>query len=256
MIYENPRFLNSGDQFLTIEIGDEMSLKANFRVIAIDRAIKEASIKGLIETLPGWRSMMIHYDSLMVSTADLISEIGKILIQMPEIKRVPSRYIELPVKYGGKWGRDLNFVATENKISVDDVVRIHSETIHWIGMVGFTPGSPQLMQINPSILLSVPKYTSPRLYTPLGTIGLGGSITAIYPVVSPGGYQMIGLTPVPIFDRFQSHEIFEKSPVLLKIGDRIKFKKIDGDEELDFIRQQVVECSYKYNIKEEDYSLY
>lgn len=255
MIYERARFLNSGDQFLTVEIGDEMSLKGNFRVIAIDRAIKDACIKGLIETLPGWRSMMIHYDSLTIRTADLVSEIQKILEKMPQINSVPSRFIELPVRYGGRWGKDIDFVAKENKVSAEDVVRIHSETVHWIGMVGFTPGSPQLMQINPSVLLSVPKYTSPRLYTPLGTIGLGGSITAIYPVVSPGGYQMIGLTPVPIFDRFQSHEIFEKSPVLLKIGDRVKFKKIENDDEMDFIRQQVIECTYKYSIKEEAFSL-
>jgi|OpeIllAssembly_1097287.scaffolds.fasta_scaffold54092_2 KipI family sensor histidine kinase inhibitor len=255
MIYDYPRFLNSGDQYITIEIGDEMSLKANFKVIAIDRAIKEACIKGVVESLPGWRSLMLHYDSLTIRNSDLISEIKKILNQLSEINKILSRFIELPVKYGGQWGRDLDFVAKENGISADEVVMIHSETIHWIGMVGFTPGSPQLMQINPSLLLSVPKYTSPRLYTPLGTIGLGGSITAIYPVVSPGGYQMIGLTPVPIFDRFQSSDIFEKSPVLLKIGDRIKFNRIKDDNELDFIRQQVIECSYKYTIKEEEFAL-
>jgi KipI family sensor histidine kinase inhibitor len=255
MIYERARFLNSGDQFLTVEIGDEMSLKANFRVIAIDKAVKRACVKGLIETLPGWRSIMIHYESLTISTADLVSEIQQILEKMPHINSVPSRFIELPVKYGGRWGKDIEFVAKENKISSEELVRIHSETVHWVGMVGFTPGSPQLMQINPSFLLSVPKYTSPRLYTPLGTIGIGGSITAIYPVVSPGGYQMIGLTPVPIFDRYQSHEIFEKSPVLLKIGDRVKFKRIENDDEMDFIRQQIVESTYKYSIKEEEFFL-
>ena len=255
MIYDEPRFLNSGDQYLTIEIGDEMSLEANFVVIALDRRIKEAGVPGLIETLPGWRSMLLHYDSIAVRTADMISELRRIWEQMPEVKSVPSRLIELPVMYGGQWGRDLDFVAKENGVSADEVIRIHSETIHWVGMVGFTPGSPQLMQMNPPLLLSVPKYTSPRLYTPLGTIGLGGSITAIYPVVSPGGYQMIGLTPVPIFDRFQGMEIFEESPVLLRIGDRIKFNNIEDDKEFDLIRQQVVECSYKYKIREEEFTL-
>jgi KipI family sensor histidine kinase inhibitor len=254
MIYESPRYLFSGDQYLTVEIGDEMTLEANFRVIGLDQAIKQAQIKGYIETLPGWRSLLLHYDSLVIRTKDLVSELKKVVSQIPEVKEVPSRLIELPVKYGGRWGPDLGFVAKSNNLSPDEVVRIHSETIHWVGMVGFTPGSPQLMQLKPSKLLSVPKYTSPRIYTPQGTVALGGSITAIYPVVSPGGYQMMGLTPVPIYDRFQSLSLFEKSPVLLRMGDRIKFVSVDS-EEFDYIRQKVWECSYEYKIKQENFSL-
>ena len=254
MIYESIRYLYSGDQFLTIEIADEMSLKANFKVIGIDRAIKQAEITGVIETLPGWRSILLHYDSLKIRTADLISQIKKAIEKIPEVAEVPSRLIELPVKYKGRWGPDIGFVAEQNNLTQDEVVRIHSETIHWVGMVGFTPGSPQLMQLKPAQLLSVPKYTSPRTYTPQGTIGLGGSLTAIYPVVSPGGYQMIGLSPVPVFDRFQSLDVFEKSPVLLRIGDRIRFVPVDM-EEFDYIRQQVWECRYSFKIQEGTYSL-
>jgi KipI family sensor histidine kinase inhibitor len=254
MIYDKPRYLYSGDQYLTVEIADEMTLEANFKVIALDRAINEAATKGVIETFPGWRSVLISYDSLLIRTEDLISEIRSVVDQISDVKEVPSRLIELPVKYKGRWGPDLEFIAKENNMSADEVVRIHSETIHWTGMVGFTPGSPQLMQLNPPVLLSVRKYLSPRIYTPQGTVALGGSITAIYPVVSPGGYQMMGLTPVPIYDRFQSLDIFEDSPVLLRIGDRIKFKRVD-EEEFDYIRQQVWECTYKYKIKEETYSL-
>ena len=254
MIYELPRYLYSGDQYLTIEIGDEMTLEANFKIIGLDLAIKEARIKSFIETFPGWRSLLLHYDSMAIQTKDLISELENIVRQIPEVKEVPSRLLELPVKYGGRWGPDLAFVAKSNHIPPEEVVRIHSETIHWVGMVGFTPGSPQLMQLKPSMLLSVPKYTSPRIYTPMGTIALGGSITAIYPVVSPGGYQMMGLTPVPIYDRFQSLSIFEKSPVLLRIGDRIKFVSVDV-EEFDYIRQKVWECSYEYKIKQETVAL-
>jgi KipI family sensor histidine kinase inhibitor len=254
MIYDSIRYLYSGDQFLTIEIGDEMSLQANFKVIGADKAIKQAEIAGVIETLPGWRSMLLHYDSLKIRTGDLISEIKKALEQVPDVTEVPSRLIELPAKYKGQWGPDIGFVAKQNGLTEDEVVRIHAETLHWVGMVGFTPGSPQLMQLDPAQLLSVPKYKSPRLYTPQGTIALGGSLTAIYPVVSPGGYQMMGLTPVPIYDRFQSLEAFEDSPVLLRIGDRIRFVSVDM-EEFDFIRQQVWECSYRFKIEEGTYSL-
>jgi len=254
MIYESPRFLYSGDQYLTIEIGDEMTLKANFRVIGLDKAIKEAAIRGVIETLPGWRSMLLSYDQLVIRTEELISELKNIAGRIPEVTQVASRLIELPVHYGGRWGKDLDFVGQQNNVSAEDVITIHTETIHWVGMVGFTPGSPQLMQLNPRQLLIVPKYVSPRLYTPKGTIGLGGSLTAIYPVPSPGGYQMIGLTPVPIYDRFQSFDIFEESPALLRIGDRVKFTRV-GDEEFDQIRQQVWECNYKFSIKSETFSL-
>jgi KipI family sensor histidine kinase inhibitor len=254
MIYDSIRYLYSGDQFLTIEIGDEMSLQANFKVIGADKAIKQAEIAGVIETLPGWRSMLLHYDSLKIRTGDLISEIKKALEQVPDVTEVPSRLIELPAKYKGQWGPDIGFVAEQNGLTEDEVVRIHSETLHWVGMVGFTPGSPQLMQLDPAQLLSVPKYKSPRLYTPQGTIALGGSLTAIYPVVSPGGYQMMGLCPVPVYDRFQTLEAFEDSPVLLRIGDRIRFVPVDT-EEFDFIRQQVWECSYKIKIEEGTYSL-
>jgi KipI family sensor histidine kinase inhibitor len=163
MIYETPRYLYSGDQYLTVEIGDEMTLEANFKVIGLDRAIKEAGIKGFVETFPGWRSLLLHYDSLAITTQDLISELQKVVEAIPEVKEVPSRLIELPVKYGGRWGPDLDFIAQENGISREEVIQIHSETIHWVGMVGFTPGSPQLMQLNPPKLLSVPKYTSPRI---------------------------------------------------------------------------------------------
>lgn len=254
MIYESPRYLYSGDQYLTIEIGDEMTLHANFKIIGLDRMIKEARIKGVIETFPGWRSLLLSYDNLTISTRDLISELKKVLDVIPAVTEVPSRLIELPVKYGGRWGPDLDFVAKSNQITAAEVVRIHSKTIHWVGMVGFTPGSPQLMQLDPPLLLSVPKYISPRIYTPKGTVALGGSITAIYPVVSPGGYQMMGLTPVPIYDRFQSLSIFEKSPVLLKIGDRLRFVPVDA-EECDYLRQRVWEGSYEFKIKEELFSI-
>ncbi|RJX32514.1 MAG: allophanate hydrolase subunit 1 [Desulfarculus sp.] len=254
MIYPEPRFLYSGDEYLTIELGDEMTLRANFMVVALNEAIRQARITGFRETFPGWRSLLLSYDSLAVKTADLIAELKGLLRQIPPVKEVPSRLIELPCKYGSPWGKDLDFVARQNNMPPAEVVRIHSETIHWTGMVGFTPGSPQLMQLNPEVLLSTPKYVSPRLYTPTGAVALGGSITAHYPVVSPGGYQLIGLCPVPIYDRFQTLAQFEESPVLLRIGDRIKYQRVEG-EEFDHIRQLVIEYRYQYRITQGAYRL-
>ncbi len=254
MIFEEPRFLYSGDEYLTIELGDEMTLKANFKVIALNQAICAADLGGFRETFPGWRSLLLSYDSMAIKTADLITELKGILQQVPEVREVPSRLLNLPVKYGPPWGKDLDFVAEQNQMPASEVVRIHSETVHWTGMVGFTPGSPQLMQLEPEVLLSTPKYVSPRLYTPAGAVALGGSITAHYPVVSPGGYQLMGLCPVPIYDRFQTLAQFEESPVLLRIGDRIKYDQVEG-EEYDEIRQLVIEYRYEYQIEEGTYRL-
>ena len=114
MIYETPRYLYTGDQYLTVEIGDEMTLSANFKVIGLDRAINEAGIKGVIETFPGWRSVLLSYDSLVIHAEDLISEIKGMVEQIPEVKEVPSRLIELPVKYKGRSGPDLEFIAQQN----------------------------------------------------------------------------------------------------------------------------------------------
>lgn len=255
MIYPQTRYLFSGDQYLTVEIGDDMTLESNFKVLGLDLAIKAAKIPGLIETLPGWRSILVHFDSLAIDVERLIATLGEVDRGACGAGAVPSRLIELPVLYGGRYGPDLGFVAQANGLaSPDEAAARHAASLHWVGMVGFTPGSPQLKFLDETKLMSVPKYTRPRLYTPEGCIGLGGSITAIYPVVSPGGYQMMGLTPVPIYDRFQSLPDLEESPILLRLGDRVRFVPITL-EECDAIRQQVREGTYRIAIREETVTL-
>ena len=255
MIYPQARYLSSGDQYLTVEIGDDMTLESNFKVLGLDLAIKAAGIPGLVETLPGWRSILVHFDSLVTDVDRFIDALREAERSAGGAGAVPSRVIELPVLYGGRYGPDLGFVAQANGLaSPEEAAARHAASLHWVGMVGFTPGSPQLKFLDETKLMSVPKYTRPRLYTPEGCIGLGGSITAIYPVVSPGGYQMMGLTPVPIYDRFQSLPDFEESPILLRLGDRVRFVPVTL-EECDAVRQQVRECTYRITIKEETVTL-
>jgi len=255
VIYPETRYLFSGDQYLTVEIGDDMTLESNFKVLGLDLAIKAAKIPGLEETLPGWRSILVHFDSLVIDVDALVAALREAEESAAGAEAVPSRLIELPVLYGGRYGPDLPYVAEANGLrSPEEAAARHAAALHWVGMVGFTPGSPQLKFLDETKRMSVPKYTRPRLYTPEGCIGLGGSITAIYPVVSPGGYQMIGLTPVPIYDRFQSLPDFEESPILLRLGDRVRFVPLTL-EECDLIRQQVRECTYRISIKEETVTL-
>lgn len=255
MIYQETRYLFSGDRYITVEIGDDMTFASNFKVLGLDLAIKAAKISGVIETLPGWRSILIHFDSLVIGVGDLIAALRDVEREAGGAGAVPSRIIELPVLYGGRYGPDLRFVAQANGLGApEEAAERHAASLHWVGMVGFTPGSPQLKFLDETKLMSVPKYSRPRLYTPEGCIGLGGSITAIYPVVSPGGYQMIGITPVPIYDRFQSLPDFEESPILLRLGDRVRFVPVTL-EECDAIRQQVREGTYRIAIREETVTL-
>jgi urea carboxylase len=169
---------------------------------------------------------------------------------------ISSRLIELPCRYGGKWGPDLKFVAEVNKLKgEEEAAEWHYSAPHWVGIVGFTPGHPFLMSLNPpEKILNAPKYKIPRTYTPVGTLGHGGNITSMYTVPSPGGYQKIAFCPTPLYDPYQRLEEFSDSPILLRVGDRIKFRPID-DDELDNIRQAVFEGLYTYQIEEGTFSL-
>jgi len=256
MFYDEPRYLIAGDRYLSVEIANAMNIQTSFRVLALDRALKEAKIPGMIETVLTYRADMIYFDNLKISAKQLIERAKEVVRNMGEVKSIPSRLIELPCRYGGKWGPDLKFVAEVNKLNgEEEAAEYHYSAPHWVGIVGFTPGHPFLMSLNPPHkILNAPKYKIPRTYTPVGTLGHGGNITSMYTVPSPGGYQKIAFCPVPIYDPFQRLDQFTDSPILLRVGDRIKFRPIT-DDEMDDLRQQVVECSYQYKITEEMFLL-
>lgn len=254
MFYDEPKFLVAGDRYLSIEIANAMNIRTSFKVLALDRAIKGHKIPGIIETVLTYRSDMIYFDNQKISMKDLIAEVKKIAENTGEVGSVPSRLIELPCRYGGKYGPDLEYVAEVNNLkNADEAAEWHYSAPHWVGIVGFTPGHPFLMSLNPpNKILNAPKYKIPRTYTPVGTLGHGGNITSMYTVPSPGGYQKIAYCPVPIYDPFQRLDQFTDSPILLKVGDRIRFNPID-DDGVDDLRQQILECSYQYKIEEETF---
>jgi len=256
MFYDEPRFLIAGDRYISVEVANAMNIQTSFRVLALDRAVKESGIHGLVETVLTYRAVMIYFDNQKVSIKDLIIELKKIVDNMARVESVSSRLIELPCRYGGKYGPDLEYVAEVNKLkNADEAAEWHYSAPHWVGIVGFTPGHPFLMSLNPpNKILNAPKYKIPRTYTPVGTLGHGGNITSMYTLPSPGGYQKIAYCPVPIYDPFQRLDQFTDSPILLRVGDRIRFRPIN-DDEMDDLRQQVLECSYQYKIEEETFSL-
>jgi len=209
----------------------------------------------VVEVIITYRSVMVYFDNLRITMKEMMDRLKGLMEQMPDMDRLPSRLIKLPCRYGGKWGPDLKFVGEVNNISEEEATEWHSGAPHWVGIVGFTPGHPFLMSLQPpEKMLNAPKYKVPRTYTPVGTLGHGGNITSMYTVPSPGGYQKIAFCPAPLYNPDQRLEQFSESPILLRVGDRIQFKPID-DDELDNIRQAVFDGLYAYEIEEGVFSL-
>lgn len=259
MIYEEPIFRPAGDMYLIVEYGDELNLSLNFRVIALNEAIKKSALAGVTETIPTHRSLGIVYNPFVISHKELVDGLKRLDKQLGELSELPSRILTIPIWYNDPWSQEcaqahgmpnnMEFIAEINKITVDKVIEIHSGTLHWVGTVGFTPGCYQAVPLKPSFVLSAPKYPRPRKWTPERIICLAGQLTSAYPVNSPGGYQLIGRTPLDLYDPMQRDPVFADSPVLTKVSDRHKYVPITGDEYKE-IRKQVEEGRYEYQVEE------
>jgi KipI family sensor histidine kinase inhibitor len=250
-----------------IEFGDEMNLELNFMAQGLARAIAEQKTKGVVETAPCFASLLVHYDPDLISFKELQAEIAALIRALGPSDDIvlDSRLFYLPTMYCDPWTRacvedycnkitkketDPELIARVNGlVDVDQLVRLHSGTEYWVAALGFWPGLPFMMALDPRCVLTAPKYNPPRTWTPEGTIGLGGASSSIYPVATPGGYQIFARTPVPIWDLGKRFPVFHDSIVLFRAGDRIKFVPIDK-EEFEFIEAQVKEGTYVYNVVE------
>jgi KipI family sensor histidine kinase inhibitor len=217
-MYAKPRFLLAGDTALVVEFGDEVSSDINTKVRKLFLYLEKSTLKGIGETVPTYRSLMVHYNPLELPLETLRSELEKAIVKSTNMLLRESRRITVPVKYGGEYGPDLEAVAAHNKITPEDVIRIHSSIDYLVYMIGFTPGFPYLGE--PPRSIACPRLTTPRVKVPAGSVGIAGTLTGIYPLESPGGWRLIGRTPLKLFD--------EKSepPSLLQAGDYIRFQSI------------------------------
>ena len=267
MIYPEPRFLPGGDRFALIEFGNEMNLELNFMAQGLATAIAEQNTKGVVETAPCFASLLVHYNPDQVSFKDLQKEMTALVQSLGPSEDIvlDSRLFYLPTMYRDPWTRacvedycakitkketDPEFVARVNGLAdADQLVRVHSGTEYWVASLGFWPGLPFMMALDPRCVISAPKYNPPRTWTPQGTVGMGGASTAIYPVATPGGYQIFARTPVPIWDTGKRFPVFHDSIVLFRAGDRVKFVPI-GKEEFEFVEAKVNEGTYVYNVVE------
>jgi len=264
MIYEEPVFRPAGDVYVIVEYGDELNLSLNFRVIALNEAIKKTALAGVTETQPTHRSLGVIYNPLKISYRELVSELKRLDKQLGELKELPSRILTIPIWYNDPWSQEcarahdapnnMEFIAEINDITVEKVIEVHSGTLHWVGAVGFTPGCYQAPPLNPSLILTAPKYPRPRKWTPERIICMAGHLTSAYPVNSPGGYQLIGRTPLDLYDPMQRDPIFADSPVLTRVGDRHRYVPINK-KEYEEIRREVEEGRYKYQAEEDIFRL-
>jgi allophanate hydrolase subunit 1 len=245
----------AGDRALLVEYGEmELDLTLNFRVQAVDDALRADRPEGLIETSPGFRSILLSYEPARLPTAELIEHLERIHDGLEAAIEIPSRLVNLPVAFDDSASRQAvqRYLDTiradapnaEGGTNVDYVVRYNGfadrealyeavlATEQWVGFIGFFPGLPFMFPLDPRETVFVPKYNPSRTWTPEGAVGLGGTCYSIYPVESAGGYQLLGRT-LPVYDLAGRNEIFRESPLLLRAGDRVRFHRVEEAELLE-----------------------
>lgn len=232
------RILYCGDTAFSVEFGSSISPTANALVHALAAELEKYRGIWLTETVPSFRSLLVIYDPVSVKPEKVKKKLEKICGSLSAGADVNSkkRTVLIPVCYGGKYGEDLEDVARINSLTAEEVIKIHSGTDYLIYMLGFLPGFPYLGGLDSR--LETPRLDSPRTKIPAGSVGIGGSQTGIYPLASPGGWRLIGKTPVRPYDASRN------PAVLYKAGDYIRFVPV-GEDEFDRIDRLAEKGEYE-----------
>ncbi len=222
MLYEHPTYRIMGDRALLVELGDGISPLVSKKVRELFLCLKNNRVEGVVETVPGYRSLLIVYDPLKVTLSALKERLNKLHKTIDRSEIPKPRTLEIPVVYGGECGPDLNWVAEFHRVPPEEVIRLHTGTTYRVYMIGFTPGFAYMGELPDTI--ATPRKETPRTSVPRGSVGIAQSQTGVYPVESPGGWQIIGLTPLKLFDPAKW------PPTPLEMGDRVKFFPIKKEE--------------------------
>jgi inhibitor of KinA len=214
----NVRFLSAGDRALVVEFGDRIDRALSEAVLGLAASIHSNGLTGVIETVPTFRSLMVHYDPLVTGRSELEPAITTLIGRGPG-RRAAGTSWRIPVCYEGEFAPDLADVARLTGLASDEVVRLHSGTRYRVYMLGFLPGFPYLGDLPAA--LALPRRADPRVRVPAGSVSIATTLTAIYSYESPGGWHLIGTTPVRLFD------IARAFPALLAPGDTVVFEPID-----------------------------
>jgi len=211
-----------GDRALLVELGDEIGVEVNNKVRELFVAIKTDPLEGIVETIPSYRSLLLIFDPLKTTLSMLQDKIHHIWRTLDPSQLPEPRRIEIPVLYGGEYGPDLEWVAGDHGITPDEVIRLHTEHVYHVYMIGFMPGFPYMGELPEA--LKTPRRETPRTVVPRGSVALAQGQTGIYSTQSPGGWQIIGRTPLTLFDPGKW------PPALLEMGDRVTFFAIDKEK--------------------------
>lgn len=217
----HPRFLTSGDTALVVEFGKSVDRLISALVLALAERIDAAAIEGITETVPTFRSLMIHYDPLRLRQAELKERLTD-LIQDLSPSETAGRLWRIPACYDPILGPDLEEVAARTNLTPAQVVRLHSSETYHVYMLGFLPGYPYMGDLPAALVL--PRRDNPRIKVPPGSLAIAMTMAAIYPLESPGGWHLLGRTPVPVWD------LRRETPALLMPGDKVKFDPVSLDE--------------------------
>ena len=235
------RFLFSGDSALVIEFGNEISVDINKKIRKMMDDIKKENIDGIVELVPTYCSLLINYDVLKIDYNTLVEKLKTFWnndLETAEGEEVT--LVEIPTLYNDEVGPDLSYVAEHNKLSKEEVIKIHTGTDYLVYMLGFMPGFTYLGGMSEKI--ATPRLESPRLQIYPGSVGIAGKQTGMYPSMSPGGWRIIGRTPLKLYNPDSD------TPVYISSGDYVRYVSI-SEEEYNDILKKVENNEYKLNIR-------
>jgi KipI family sensor histidine kinase inhibitor len=214
---QQPRFLPSGDTALVVEFGERIDRRLSAAVIGLAERIRVADLGGVTETVPSFRSLLVHYDPLATSAARLTGQISG-LIAGKAAAQASGRLWRIPACHDAEFAPDLAEVAAQAGLTPGEAIALHGAERYHVYMIGFLPGFPYLGDLPEA--LQLPRRENPRVKVPAGSLAIAASMTAVYPTESPGGWHLIGRTPAPLFDTRA------EPPALLRPGDAVVFEPI------------------------------
>lgn len=225
-----------GDQGLRVQLGDSITKETNERIRSLSWFLEKEKIRGVIEWIPTYTTVSILYEPYLITYEKLKRQIEHLRDKIENVTLPPAKVFQIPVLYGGEVGPDLERVGEHNKLETNEVIRIHTSTDYLIYMIGFSPGFPYLGGMSEKI--ATPRLTSPRLKIPAGSVGIAGAQTGVYSMETPGGWQIIGKTPVKLYDPLR------EDPILLQAGNYIRFVEVE-EKEYKEIEEQIKIGNYQ-----------